>query len=65
MNFLGWRVVQPAGLGRGRKLHCVIRNWRWAEGGLLSPGSLLPGNWVILICIEEDERNIDVAFTSS
>ena len=38
--------------------------WRRAEGGLLSPSSLLPGNRIILICIEEDELNIDAAFTS-
>jgi hypothetical protein len=39
--------------------------WRWAEGGLLSPTRLLHGNPVILIYIEEDERNIGAAFASS
>ncbi len=58
-------VRSPAG-GFGADVNILSHSgWRRAEGGLLSPNSLLHGNWVILICIEEDECDIDVAFTSS
>jgi len=41
------------------------RDWQRAGGGLLKLSRLLLGNFVIIICTEEYERNIDLVSTSS